>query len=136
MPQDLKYLAVAESSLLIDIRSRKGALGTWQFMAQTARRNGLRKDGTMDERRSFERSTEAALKYLKRLNSVFGTWTLVLAAYNLGETRLKKEIKRQIDIGHECGKFVMSLGSPVTPETPLSRVQEYVKITRRMANLF
>lgn len=95
MPDDLKYLAVAESALLTHIRSRKGALGTWQFLAPTARRNGLRKDRAMDERRSFERSTEAALKYLKTMKETFGSWSLAMAAYNCGEARLKKEIKIQ-----------------------------------------
>ena len=92
---DLKYLAVAESSLLPHIRSGKGAIGLWQFMTLTARRNGLRRDRMMDERRQFERATDAALKYLKHLNSIFGSWTLALAAYNLGEAKLKREIKTQ-----------------------------------------
>ena len=95
MPDDLKYLAIAESSLITHIRSRKGAVGTWQFMPHTARRNGLRKDRVMDERLDFERSTEAALRYLKRLKEMFGAWTLAMAAYNCGETRLGKEIKKQ-----------------------------------------
>ncbi len=95
MPDDLKYLAVAESALLTHIRSRKGALGTWQFMPHTARRNGLRKDRVMDERRDFERSTDAALKYLKNLRGMFDSWTLAMAAYNCGEARLKKEITHQ-----------------------------------------
>jgi len=94
-PEDLKYLAVAESSLITNIRSRKGAAGTWQFMPRTAQLNGLRKDHTMDERRDFELSTEAALKHLKRLKGIFGAWTLALAAYNCGESRLNKEIKKQ-----------------------------------------
>ena len=95
MPDDLKYLAVAESALIAHIRSRKGALGTWQFMPHTARRNGLRKDRAMDERRSFERSTDAALKYLKAMKEMFGSWALAMAAYNCGEDRMKKEIKIQ-----------------------------------------
>ena len=95
MPDDLKYLAVAESSLITSIRSNKGAMGTWQFMAYTARRNGLRKDRMMDERRNFERSTEAAIKYLKYLKGKFGIWTLALAAYNCGDDRMKKAIKMQ-----------------------------------------
>jgi LysM repeat protein len=49
----------------------------------------------MDERRNFEQSTEAALKYLKALREMFGSWTLAMAAYNCGESRLKKEIARQ-----------------------------------------
>lgn len=95
MPEDLKYLAVAESSLLTRIRSKKGAIGLWQFMARTARRNGLRKDHMIDERLDFERSTEAALKYLNNLKAIFGTWTLALAAYNCGDVRVKREIKEQ-----------------------------------------
>jgi len=95
MPDDLKYLAIAESSLITHIRSKKGALGTWQFMAHTARRNGLRKDRVMDERLDFERSTEAALRYLKRLREMFETWTLAMAAYNCGEARLEKEMEKQ-----------------------------------------
>ncbi len=95
MPDDLKYLAVAESSLLTHIRSSAGATGPWQFMAPTARGNGLRKDHMMDERLSFEHSTGAALKHLKHLKDVFGTWTLALAGYNCGKTRLKEEIDKQ-----------------------------------------
>ncbi|MBW2610293.1 MAG: transglycosylase SLT domain-containing protein [Deltaproteobacteria bacterium] len=95
MPEDIKYVAVAESSLLENIRSSKGAIGVWQFMAHTGRHNGLRKDRNMDERRSFEKSTKAAIKHLKHLKKRFGNWTLTLAAYNLGETGLKREIKAQ-----------------------------------------
>jgi LysM repeat protein len=95
LPEDIKYVAVAESSLLDDVISNKGALGIWQFMARTGTHNGLRKDRNMDERRSFEQSTKAAIKFLKRLKRVFGQWTLALAAYNLGEANLKREIKSQ-----------------------------------------
>jgi hypothetical protein len=95
MPRDLKYLAVAESNLLPTVRSRKGAVGTWQFIAKTARLNGLRVDRSIDERRSWQRSTEAAIKYLGRLKDIFGTWTLALAAYNCGEKTLEKEIEEQ-----------------------------------------
>jgi hypothetical protein len=95
MPLDLKYLAVAESNLLPTVRSRKGAVGTWQFIAKTARLNGLRVDRTIDERRSLQRSTEAAIKYLLRLKDLFGSWTLALAAYNCGEKTLEKEIEEQ-----------------------------------------
>jgi membrane-bound lytic murein transglycosylase D len=95
MPLDLKYLAVAESNLLPTVRSRKGAVGTWQFITKTARLNGLRVDRAIDERRSLQRSTEAAIKYLRRLKDIFGSWTLALAAYNCGEVTLEKEIKEQ-----------------------------------------
>ena len=95
MPDDLKYLALAESALIGYIRSSAGAKGYWQFMTRTARQNGLRKDRMVDERLNFERSTEAALKYLSRLKEIFGSWTLAMAAYNCGDTRLKREIKLQ-----------------------------------------
>ncbi len=95
MPDDLKYLAVAESALITDIRSSEAAVGLWQFMARTGRQYGLRKDYMVDERLDFERATEAALKHLRRLRDIFGSWTLALAAYNCGEGLLNKEIRRQ-----------------------------------------
>jgi hypothetical protein len=95
MPDDLKYLAVAESALITYSRSRKGARGPWQFMTIAARSNGLRRDRVVDERLSFERSTEAALANLKRLKKNFGSWALAMAAYNGGETRLRRAIREQ-----------------------------------------
>ncbi len=95
MPQDIKYLSIAESSLISDIKSKKGAVGFWQFLSETARRNGLRSDKRIDERRDFVQSTEAALNYLKKLKDMFGTWTLAMAAYNCGENLVEKEIRKQ-----------------------------------------
>jgi hypothetical protein len=92
---DLKYLAVAESALLTYSRSRKGAKGMWQFMRLAARSNGLRKDRIVDERLNFEHSTRAAIRYLKFLKGKFHTWTLALAAYNGGETRIRKAMREQ-----------------------------------------
>lgn len=118
MPEDLKYLAVAESSLLTDVRSSKGAMGAWQLMSRTARRNGLRKDRMIDERLNFEQSTQAALNYLKKLKDEFGTWTLALAAYNCGEARLKKEIEEQgvtdyyrLNLYRETERFVFRIAA-------------------------
>ena len=59
MPDDLKYLAVAESSLIPYARSTSGALGHWQFISETGQKKGLRKDQTVDERMALERSTQA-----------------------------------------------------------------------------
>ena len=95
MPDDLKYLAVAESSLIPYARSGSGALGHWQFIPETGQSKGLRKDHTVDERMALERSTEAAIVYLRQLKQAFGSWTLAMAAYNCGETRLGKEIREQ-----------------------------------------
>ena len=95
MPDDLKYLAVAESALIPYSRSHKGARGPWQFMVRAARSNGLRRTGAIDERLNFERSTDAAIRNLKRLYEKFGSWALAMAAYNGGETRLRKSIEEQ-----------------------------------------
>ncbi|MFP3928065.1 MAG: transglycosylase SLT domain-containing protein [Desulfobacteraceae bacterium] len=95
MPQDLKYLAVAESALITHIRSPRGAMGPWQFMPRTGREIGLRKNNRLDERKDFEKATDAALSYLKELHSKFGSWTLAMAAYNCGDRRLGDEIKLQ-----------------------------------------
>ncbi|MDH5744949.1 MAG: transglycosylase SLT domain-containing protein [Candidatus Aminicenantes bacterium] len=95
LPEDLKYLPVIESDLKQHARSSVGATGPWQFMKSTARKMGLRVDGVIDERYDFYRSTDAAIKYLKRLNQSFDSWTLSIAAYNLGMTRIRSEMKRQ-----------------------------------------
>ena len=95
MPDDLKYLAVSESALLSNIKSDKGAVGFWQFMTETAKHYTLKSNRYIDERRDIERSTEAALEYLKKLKETFGTWSLAMAAYNCGENRIKKEIEDQ-----------------------------------------
>ncbi|ADK85796.1 Lytic transglycosylase catalytic [Desulfarculus baarsii DSM 2075] len=95
MPDDLKYLAVAESGLLHKVGSSAGAVGVWQFMPATARRYGLRVDDWLDERRNFYKSTVAALRYLRDLHDEFGSWTLAMAGYNCGEARVRKELKEQ-----------------------------------------
>jgi hypothetical protein len=64
-------------------------------MAFTARRHGLRKDRSVDERLSFEHATEAALAYLKDLHDRFHSWMLALAAYNCGEARVEREMRIQ-----------------------------------------
>ncbi len=95
LPDDLKYLAVAESSLLTHARSPAGATGYWQFMPKTADGKGLRRDSFTDERYSLEHSTAAALKYLKECYERFGSWPLAMAAYNCGERRVRQAIDQQ-----------------------------------------
>ncbi|OGP89274.1 MAG: hypothetical protein A2031_08585 [Deltaproteobacteria bacterium RBG_19FT_COMBO_43_11] len=92
MPDDLKYIAIAESSLRPQARSDKGAAGYWQFIESTAIKYGLIINHDIDERRNFYASTEAALNYLKDLYALFGSWTLAAAAYNMGEEGLKTEM--------------------------------------------
>jgi hypothetical protein len=95
LPDDIKYLAIAESALRMHAGSRKGAMGVWQLMPQTARKYGLAVDGNFDERRNLYLSTPAALTYLKALYERFGSWSLSLAAYNMGEEGLEAEILEQ-----------------------------------------
>jgi hypothetical protein len=95
LPDDLKYLAVAESALRMHAGSSKGAMGVWQMMPQTARKYGLEVSSRFDERRNIYLSTPAALAYLKDLYTRFGSWALALAAYNMGEEGLEAEILEQ-----------------------------------------
>jgi len=95
LPEDLKYITLAESALLTHISSPVGAKGPWQFMKATARKYGLRVDRYVDERLNFEIATVAALKHLSELKDIFGTWSLALAAYNCGENCVKKAIEQQ-----------------------------------------
>jgi membrane-bound lytic murein transglycosylase D len=95
MPPDLKYLAVAESALRPHAGSVKGAMGFWQLMPETARKNGLRVDEFIDERRNIHTSTPAALSWLQALHARFSSWTLAAAAYNMGEEGLTAEILEQ-----------------------------------------
>ncbi|MCF7845730.1 MAG: lytic transglycosylase domain-containing protein [Candidatus Peribacteraceae bacterium] len=100
LPDDLKYIAVAESALREDVLSSAGAVGLWQFIASTARDYGLRVDDLIDERNNFERSTPAALNYLEFLHAKFNSWTLAAAAYNSGENGLARRIDDQLVDGY------------------------------------
>jgi len=95
LPEDIKYVAIAESALLPHIRSRKGATGFWQFMANTGRKYGLIINMYVDERRNLFASTAAAVRYFNDLYQIFGSWELAAAAYNMGEERLMAEILMQ-----------------------------------------
>ncbi|MGK0389773.1 MAG: membrane-bound lytic murein transglycosylase D [Maribacter sp.] len=89
MPDDLKYLAVAESGLS-NAKSPVGAKGYWQFMKGTGKEYGLTVNSEIDERLHLEKSTRAACKFLRKLNGRFGSYTFAAAAYNMGGPNLNK----------------------------------------------
>ncbi len=95
LPEDLKYVAIAESALRPHVRSGRGARGFWQFIAGTGRKYGLVVDRRRDERRNLFASTRAAIAYFKDLHRTFGSWTLAAAAFNMGEEGLMTEIMEQ-----------------------------------------
>ena len=94
LPTDLKYLSIVESALNPAAISRSGAGGLWQFMKPTARECGLKISSYVDERMDPEKSTKAAVHYLKTLYAMFGNWELVMAAYNAGPGRVKWAAKK------------------------------------------
>ena len=84
VPDDFKYLCIAESNLNGSAVSHSGAVGFWQFMNGTAPGYGLETTSMVDERMDIAKSTEAACKYLKQAYQKFGTWTAAAASYNCG----------------------------------------------------
>jgi membrane-bound lytic murein transglycosylase D len=93
MPLELKYLAVVESALKPHARSRCGATGLWQFMAGTAKQEGMCMNNYIDERRDVFLSTDYAADFLKKLYNNHGDWYLALAAYNSGSGNVSKAIR-------------------------------------------
>jgi membrane-bound lytic murein transglycosylase D len=94
VPLEMKYLALVESALNPQAKSRVGATGLWQFMYSTGKMYDLDVSSYVDERMDPVASTEAAAKYLKRLYYMFDDWDLALAAYNSGPGNVSKAIRR------------------------------------------
>ena len=106
IPQDFKYLAVAESGLANAV-SPASAKGLWLFLKGTGQEYGLEVSSTVDERYHYEKATHAACKYIKHLHKKFDSWTLAAAAYNMGPSGLKRAMDRQ----KETSYFHLNLNS-------------------------
>lgn len=92
LPEDLFYIALIESGFNSQARSHASAVGYWQFIRGTGKRYGLEINSLVDERKDPVLATQAAAEYFKGLYSVFGSWYLAMASYNVGENRVKREV--------------------------------------------
>ncbi len=115
VPDDIKYLAAAESSFN-NATSPSGAKGIWQFMEGTGREYGMEINADVDERNHLEKSTIAACKMLTKLKNKFGSWTMAAAAYNMGGSGLSKEMENQrassyydMNLNNETLRYVLRL---------------------------
>jgi hypothetical protein len=120
VPDDFKYLALAESALL-NVTSPAGAKGFWQIMPATARDYGLEVNGNVDERFHIEKATRFACEYLKSAKEKFGSWALAAASYNAGRSYIINELDRQeangyydLLLGEETSRYVFRIAAMKT----------------------
>ena len=110
MPLELALLPVVESAFNPVAYSRARASGLWQFISATGRRYGLKQNWYYDGRRDVIASTNAALDYLQFLHDEFGgDWLLAVAAYNCGEARVAREVKKNLKAGKPTDYFSLKL---------------------------
>ena len=115
IPDDFKYVAVAESAL-IGVASPAGAAGMWHFMKGTGKEYGLEVNANVDERYHLEKATEVACRYLKESKEKLGSWTLAAAAYNAGKSGVSRRLEEQkvtdyydLLLGEETGRYMFRI---------------------------
>lgn len=111
LPQDLAFVAMIESGFSPHAISSASAVGYWQFIQPTANRYGLKTNWWLDERRDFAKSTLAAANYLEDLYTIFRSWYLTAAAYNMGEGRLQRLIRK-----HNTNNYWVLANKPDFPK--------------------
>lgn len=128
IPNDFKYLAVAESGLK-NVVSPAGARGFWQIMKNTGREYGLEINTAIDERYHIEKSTEVACQYILDAYEKYGSWTLAAASYNAGMNGITKNLEKQkansyydMNLGEETGRYVYRI---VALKELLSRPEDF-----------
>ncbi|WP_409479166.1 lytic transglycosylase domain-containing protein [Pseudobdellovibrio sp. HCB154] len=94
LPGDLGYMVMIESGFSATATSSASAVGPWQFIPSTGKAYGLNQNYWIDERRDLQKSTKAAIRYMKALHEEFGSWYLVAASYNMGEGGLRSKIRK------------------------------------------
>lgn len=116
IPDDFKYLALAESGFDPRAASPAGAVGFWQFLKTTGKEYGLEVGTEVDERYHIEKSTAAACRYLKKSFEKYNSWALVAASYNAGPAFVSRQLERQkinsyydMLTGEETGRYVFRI---------------------------
>jgi hypothetical protein len=113
IPDDFKYLSLAESGFQEKVTSPAGAAGLWQLMKKAAMENGLEVNNEVDERYNMEKSTEAACRYLNHSYHQYGSWINVAASYNAGISGIKRQTELQdsrnyfdLQLNEETSRYV------------------------------
>lgn len=99
MPMEIALLPMIESGFNPKALSTSKASGIWQFIPSTGKNFGLKQNYWSDSRKDIKAATQAALTYLQRLHTMFGTWDLALAAYNAGEGTIARAIEKNRKLG-------------------------------------
>ena len=117
MPHNLLYLAFEESAFDPDAGSRAQAIGLWQLTKATAKLYGLKVSKKIDERKMPEKETDAALRFLEHLHKRFGSWYLAAAAYDSGENRIARIMRKRFGREHGTDRDYYKIWDEIPGET-------------------